>query len=109
MTDIEKTLEEARGRAKGYGEKLGNKETADDYLKAVYAMLYEDAPATCKTVPEKDAWVRNQELYWLAIERKRAAYSEWTAAQTYMKLLLAEVEVWRTKQANNRFLDKAHQ
>ena len=58
---------------------------------------------------ERDSWVKRQPAYQDAIERKRDAYADWKTAETYMKLLLAEVEVWRSKQANNRLMDRAHQ
>ena len=106
MTDIERTLQKARENAKGYGELYGAKETADDFLKTTYAMLYEDAPDG--TVGERDSWVKRQPAYTAAIERKRDAYASWKTAETYMKLLLSEVEVWRSKQATNRMIDGAH-
>ena len=106
MTDIDALLEEARNRAVNYGELYGAKETADDYVKTTYAMLYEGAPAG--TVGERDSWVKRQQDYIDAVERKRDAFARWKAAETYMKLLLVEAEVWRSKQANNRMLDGAH-
>ena len=107
MSDIDKKLEHARDRATNYGLLYGNKETADDYLKVTYAQLYEDAPVG--TVPERDSWIRRQKEYQDAIDRKKDAYSKWKCAETYMKLLMVEAEVWRTEQANNRYMDKAHQ
>lgn len=106
MSDIEKKLEAARAKAENYGYLYGRKETADDYLKTTYAMLYEDAPNG--SVAERDAWVKRQDDYKNAIERKRDAYSAWKAAETYMKILLVEAEVWRTEQANNRYMDQGH-
>jgi hypothetical protein len=106
MTDIDKKLEEARNRSENYGALFGAKETADDYLKSTYALIYTQAPQG--TVPERDAWVRRHEDYKKAIKRKQNAYADWKTAETYMKLLFAEAEVWRTRQANNRFMDKAH-
>lgn len=106
MTDIESKLERARERSEGYGELYGAKETADDYLKTTYAMLY--ASAKGETVGERDAWVKRQKEYLAAVERKKDAYAAWKAAETYMKLLFAEAEVWRTQQANDRMMDRAH-
>ena len=104
--DIDKKLAQARENSSGFGEKYGAKETADDYLKGVYATLYEFAIGD--TVGERDAWVRRHEEYKKAIERKRNAYADWKTAETYVKLLFAEVEVYRTKCANDRALDKLH-
>jgi len=104
--DIDELLEKARKNASGYGEKYGLKETADDYLKLTYAQLYERVPDG--SVADRDAWVKRQPEYRAAIERKRNAYADWKTAETFMKLLLAESEVWRTKQATDRMMDKGH-
>jgi hypothetical protein len=108
MTDIDALLEKARSKAKGYGEKYGAFATADDHLKTTYAILYEDVPSEYKTAPERDSWVKRQPEYMVAVERKRDAYAEWKAAESFFKLLLTEAEVWRTKCANDRDMDKAH-
>jgi hypothetical protein len=107
MSDIEKLLEEARQRATNYGAMYGAKETADDFLKTTYALIREDAPQG--SVADMDAWVRRQPEYRAAIERKCDAYQKWKTAETYLKLLFAQVDVYRTEQANNRYLDKGHQ
>ena len=104
---IEKKLEAARARSDEFGALYGAKETADDYLKTTYALLYEDAKGD--TVGERDAWIKRHEDYKAAIERKRECYAKWKTAETYMKLLFAEADVWRTMEANNRRMDRAHQ
>ena len=108
MTDIDRLLEKARGKAEDYGELYGNKETADDYLKTTYAMLYEEIPSICSSVAERDAWIKRQPAYTAAIERKKDAYAAWKTAETFMKLLLTEAEVWRSKEASSRWIDKGH-
>jgi len=105
VTNIDQKLEEARSRAKNYGVLYGRKETSDDKLKGVYAMLY---PSSNGTVAERDSWVRTQDAYKQAIIDKENAYAEFKAAEIYMKLVFTESEVWRTTQANNRFMDQAH-
>jgi hypothetical protein len=104
--DIDERLEEARKKAANFGDLYGAKETADDYLKLTYATIYEDAPEG--SVAERDAWVRRQPGYNAAVERKKDAYAKWKAAETFMKVLLVEAEVWRTKCANDRLIDRAH-
>ncbi len=106
MTDIELILGKAREKSEGFGELYGRKETADDFLKVTYAQLYEDTPDG--TVGERDAWVKRQPEYIEAISRKRDAYAKWKEAETYMKIVFAEAEVWRTKCANERGMDRAH-
>ena len=111
MTDIDKKLEQARANAKGYGNKRGRKETADDYLKGVYAQQYDEVKGLMvgATVSAIDAAVRNTEAYHDAIDEKAKRYAEWTAAEIYMKVLFAEADVWRSEQATNRSMDRAHQ
>lgn len=106
MSDIDRKLEAAREKSENYGALYGAKETSDDFLKVTYASLYEEAPQG--TVGERDAWVKRQAEYINAVERKRDAYAAWKTAETYMKILLVEAEVWRTEQANNRYMDTAH-
>ena len=105
MTDLDTKLEEARKNAKNYGNLRGLKETADDYLKGVYAYLYSESDGT---VAERDAWVKRQNEYLEAVNEKAKRYAEWTAAELYMKILFAEVEKYRTDRATERHMDRAH-
>lgn len=105
MADIEEKLEEARNRSGGYGRKYGAKESSDDKLKGTYAILYPDSSGT---VAERDSWVRRQEVYKKAVTDKEDNYAAWKEAEIWMKLLMLEAECWRTEQANNRYMDRAH-
>lgn len=104
--NIEQQLERTRAKAENYGYLYGRKETADDHVKMTYATLYEDVPKG--SVAERDAWVRRQQEFKNSINRKQDAYAAWKTAETFMKILMVEAEVWRTQQANNRLMDKAH-
>lgn len=104
--NIEQQLERAWSKAENYGYLYGRKETAEDHVKMTYAVLYEDAPKG--SVAERDAWVRRQKDFKHSISRKQDAYAAWKTAETFMKILMVEAEVWRTQQANNRLMDKAH-
>ena len=105
MSDIDERLQEARRRSAKYGVLFGRKEVADDKMKGIYAMLYPDSHGT---VAERDSWVRKQDAYKQAITDKENAYAEFKSAEIYMKLIFAEAEVWRTEQANNRYMDSSH-
>lgn len=107
MTDIDRLLEKARGKALDYGRLRGAKETADDKLKGVMAELRDD-PKCTGSVPDQDAWVRRQPEYRKAVEDKENAYADWQTAEIFMRLLLVEAEVWRTQQANDRLMTTAH-
>ena len=107
MTDIDKLLERVREKAKDFGQLVGAKEIADDQLKTTYALIREDAPAG--SVADMDAWVRRDPRYAEGIEKKRDVYANYHTANVYLKNLFAQIEVWRSKNANTRFIDKVHQ
>ena len=106
MIDLDEKLELARSKAKHYGELRGRKEVADDRLKLIFSELFCDAPDG--TVDFKTAWAKNHFDYRAAVDDKEVAFSEWTAAEAYMKILFAEVEKYRTDQATNRTIDRMH-
>ena len=109
MTDIDAKLEEARSRAKSYGQQYAAKEVADDRLKIVYAIQYDKYPKDQPgTVPERDSFVRRSMVYLDAVTQKENAYAAWKESEVWMKLLMLEAEIWRTKSANDRFIDQAH-
>ena len=107
MTDIDELLEQARTKATSFGQIVGAKEVADDELKTTYALIREDAPQG--SVADMDAWVKRQPEWKAAVEKKRDAYAKFHTANIYLKVLFAQVDVWRSKESTNRFLDKAHQ
>ena len=106
MTDIVKKLEAARGKAKNYGKKYGAWDSSKEKLELVYALL--DDNSVGETVKDRDSWVKRQEEWEIAVERKENAAADWKEAEVWMKLLMLEAEVWRTEQANNRYMDQAH-
>jgi len=109
MIDLNKQLEDALNNRFKYGNARGLQATADDYLKGVYALLYHDVPDTCKTAPERDAWVKDQHEYKEAIEEKAKRYSDWEAARLKMQILFACVEKYRTDKSSERTMMRASQ
>ena len=106
MIDIDQQLEDALNNRFKYGDAKGLQATADDYLRGVYSMLYEESEGT---VAERDAFVKNQHEYKAAIEEKAKRYSEWEAARLKMQILFACVEKYRTDKASERTMMKASQ
>jgi len=107
MSDIEAKLEEARSRAHNYGQLYGAWDSSKDTLSLVYAKL--EVNAKGETVGERDAWVKRQLTYIDAVMNKKNAAADWKEAEVWMKLLMLEAECWRTTQANNRYIDRAHE
>ena len=109
MIDIDNELDTALNKRADYGNLKGLQATADDYLKGVYAQLYPDAPDDLKTVPEKDAWIRDQSRYRDAVLEKSNRYADWEAARLKMQILFAAVEKYRTDKSSERYMMKASQ
>ena len=109
MIDIDQQLEDALTNRFKYGDAKGLQATADDYLKGVYAMLYPDVPDHLKTVPERDAWVRDTPEYKAAIAEKSKRYGDWEAARLKMQILFAAVEKYRTDKSSERTMMRASQ
>ena len=108
MIDLDEKLEQARENAVGYGNKRGLKDTADDYLKGVYAKLYQDLPSHLTSVAQCDAWIKIQPEYLEAIEEKKNRYAGWTAAELYMKILFAQLDKYRTDASTDRAMVSKH-
>lgn len=106
MIDIDRELEDALNNRFKYGNVKGLQATADDYLKGVYAMLYEDSKGT---VAERDACVKVRKEYKDAIDEKAKRYADWEAARLKMQILFAAVEKYRTDKATERDMMRAGQ
>jgi len=106
MIDIDQELEAALNNRFKYGDAKGLQATADDYLKGVYAMLYEDSKGT---VAERDAFVKDKKEYKDAVAEKAKRYSDWEAARLKMQILFAAVEKYRTDAATERNMMRASQ
>jgi len=106
MINLDEELEDALNNRFKYGNAKGLQATADDYLKGVYAMLYDESEGT---VSERDAWVKNQHEYKAAVEEKAKRYSDWEAARLKMQILFACVEKYRTDKSTDRTMMRASQ
>ena len=104
--DIDKELEDALNNRSKYGDAKGLQATADDYLKGVYAMLYDE---TKGTNPERDSRVKVQQEYKDAVKEKAKRYSDWEAARLKMQIIFAAVEKYRTDKATERDMMRASQ
>ena len=89
MIDIDSELEDALNNRAKYGNVRGLQATADDYLKGVYAMLYEESGGT---VAERDAQVRVHPEYVEAINEKAKRYANWEAARLRRDIIFAALE-----------------
>ena len=106
VLDLDKQLEDALNRRADYGNLRGKQATADDYLKGVYALLYDNSEGT---VAERDAWVKRQIRYTDAVLEKENRYGEWEAARLKIQILFAAVEKYRTDAATERNMMRASQ
>lgn len=104
--NIGKALDYIRDHARPLAEAKAKSVYLKEFRKSKKAMLVNQATGT---VQERDAFAYSHTEYLALLEGYREAveleiYETWmmTAAQ-------AKIDIYRTQQANNRFIDKAHQ
>lgn len=111
MIDLDKELESALTNRVAYGNLRGLQATADDYLRGVDALLFDEAVRALPnaTVSEREAWVRRHEDHKAAVAEKAKRYGDWEAAKLKMAILFAANEKYRTDQATDRTMMRASQ
>jgi hypothetical protein len=107
--DIEELLERYRQLAERYAPARANREYIDEYKKSLLALLMKDAErngATSNAAQERDARARGE--YLTQLEGLRSAVEEEEKIRYHLKAAELEIEIWRTKQANERAERRAY-
>lgn len=107
--DIEELLERYRQLAERYAPARANREYIDEYKKSLLALLMKDAErngATSAAAQERDARARSE--YLTQLEGLRAAVEAEEKIRYHLKAAELEIEIWRTKQANERAERRAY-
>lgn len=107
--DIEELLERYRQLADRYAPARANREYIDEYKKSLLALLMKDAErngATSAAAQERDS--RAREEYLKLLDGLKAAVHEEEKIRYHLKAVEWEIEIWRTKQANERAERRAY-
>jgi hypothetical protein len=109
MMDTEELLHQYRNLADLYAPAKAKREYLEEYKKSLLALLMKDAErngATSNAAQERDARARGE--YLEILDGLKTAIHEEEKLRYHMKATEIEIEIWRTRSANERFERKAY-
>jgi hypothetical protein len=104
--NISRALNHIRDNAQGLAEAKANRIYLEQFRKSKKALLINEAPDG--TIQSKDSYAYSHKDYILLLDALKIAVLEEEKHKWLMVGAQLKVEVYRTQQANNRFIDKAH-
>jgi hypothetical protein len=106
IIDISKPLDFIRDHAKLLAVAKAARIYLEQFRKSKKALLINSAPAG--TIQSKESYAYAHDEYLTLLEDLRTAVEQEENEKWLMVGAQLKVEVYRTQQANNRFIDKAH-
>lgn len=106
---MEPLLARYRDLAEKYAPAKANREYLDEYKKSLLALLMKDAErsgATSAAAQERDS--RGRKEYLDLLDQLKAAIEAEEKLRYHMKAVEIEIEVWRTRSANERVERRAY-
>lgn len=103
--DIFKCLDYIRDNAPAYAQAKATRLHLEQYRKSLKALKMNQSKGA-QHIRESFAYADPE--YIVLLENYKNAVEEETKLLYLMKCAEDKIEVWRTMQANNRFIDKAH-
>jgi hypothetical protein len=104
--NISKALNYIRDNAKGLAEAKANRIYLEQFRKSKKALLINQAPDG--TIQSKESFAYAHKDYISLLDGLKIAVLQEEEHKWLMVGAQLKVEVYRTQQANNRFIDKAH-
>lgn len=107
--EIEELLERYRQLADRYAPAKSNREYIDEYKKSLLALLMKDSErsgVSSAAGQERDGRARPE--YLELLDGLKQAVLEEEKIRYHMKAVEWEIEIWRTKQANERAERRAY-
>lgn len=107
--DIEELLERYRQLADRYAPARATRGYLEDFKKSLLALLMKDAEragVTSAAGQERDSLCRKE--YTELLDQLKAAVLEEEKIRYHLKAVEWEIEIWRTKQANERAERRAY-
>jgi len=107
--DIEELLERYRQLADRYAPARANREYLDEYKKSMLALLMKDAERNgFSTAAAQEREARASGGYKELLDGLKEAIHEEEKIRYHLKAVEWEIEIWRTKQANERAERRAY-
>lgn len=99
---VESSITYIRDKAKEFGEMKAKRVYLEEYRKTKKALLMQSAPATCKTVSDKESYAYAHADYQELLLGIEVAVQREEELRLKIKAAELKFEQWRTMQANNR-------
>jgi len=106
IESIETTLKYIRDNAEPLAEAKSDRIYLTEFRKSQKALLFIDAPEG--TIQSKESYAYAHTDYQLVLSGIRESVRKEEKLKWMMIAAQARIEVWRTEQANSRYIDKAH-
>lgn len=103
--NIEKALDFIRDNAAALAKAKAERVYLEQFRKSKKAILISQSEGT---VQERDSYAYSHPDYLELLAGLKAAIEEEESLKWKMTAAQAKVEVWRSQQANNRMIDRAH-
>ena len=103
---VEKALEYMRVQASNHAQAKASRIQIENFRKSKKGMLIGDCEE--KTMAAKEAWAYAHPEYVELLDGLKVAVEIEEEILWKMRAAQLTVEVYRTQQANNRFIDKVH-
>jgi hypothetical protein len=104
--NISKALNYIRDNAKGLAEAKATRVYLEQFRKSKKALLINEAPSG--TIQSKESYALSHDDYISLLAALKISVLQEEELKWMMVGAQLKVEVYRTQQANNRFIDKAH-
>ncbi len=105
--DPHKAIDYIISVGKRYAKAKSTRVQLHEFRKSKKALLIQQAPASCKTITDKESYAYAHEEYLqLLLDLENAVYIE-EECRIFIKAAELRVDVWRTEQSNNRVEYKA--
>lgn len=106
---VEKALETMRTKAGELAKAKAERIHCEQFRKSKKALLFNSAPSTCTTIADKENYAYSHPEYIELLDALKIAVEQEEELKWKMAAAEAYVEVWRTQEATNRAIDRAHQ
>lgn len=106
--NIEKALDYMRDNARHLAKAKADRVFLEQFRKTQKAMLVNAAPDDYKTIQARESYAYAHDNYIEVLEGLRVAVEAEETLKWHMQAAALKVEVWRSQEATNRGIDRAH-
>ena len=106
---LESALTFMKKEAAEYAKSKADRRYLEEFRKTLRARLFINAPESCKTVADKEAWAYAHDEYEANLVGLQVAVEWEEKLRWQLEAARITTEIYRTQSANNRYMDRAAQ